>query len=202
MDYEVAAKTQWSVDQDYSELAFKVRHMMISHVKGIFRTFEGTIRTTAKDFTTAEIKLYITPSSIDTGVAKHDRHFKGSDFLDVKKQNKITFISKKIGKADPIGLHDLWGELTIKGITKNVQLKVHFGDVINDFSGTEKLGFNISGKVKRSDFGLLWTPTIETVSLLLSEYMTITFDLVLSNQTQKYSAIDFEMDTQEQLVAI
>jgi len=89
---------KWSIDQAHSEIAFKVRHLMIAHVKGSFKGFDASIYTTAKDFTTAIIDLWIDPSSITTGDVKRDEHLKGADFFDVKNHKEITFTSSTIEK--------------------------------------------------------------------------------------------------------
>ena len=84
-------KTKWSIDPAHSEISFKVRHLMIAHVKGAFKTFDASIYTTDKDFTTAEIDLWIDASSIETGDKKRDEHLKSVDFFDVKKHTQISF---------------------------------------------------------------------------------------------------------------
>ena len=91
---------------------------MIAHVKGAFKTFDASIYTTANDFTTAEIDLWIDASSITTGDAKRDEHLKSADFFDVQNHKQITFTSSTIGKPDQDGIHEVWGELTMKGIAK------------------------------------------------------------------------------------
>src|ERR1035437_6530636 len=152
---------KWSIDQVHSEIDFKVRHLMISNVKGSFKTFGASIYTTAKDFTTAEIDLSIDVSSLSTGDAKRDEHLQSADFFDVKNHKQITFTSNTIGRGTD-GNHELWGELTMKGITKNVKLKVQFGGILNDPWGNEKAGFTVNGKINRSDWGLNWNTALDT----------------------------------------
>ena len=103
---EVAEKTKWSIDQAHSEIGFRVRHLMIAHVNGSFKTFDASIYTTANDFLTAEIDLWIDASSISTGEAQRDKHLKSFEFFDVKRHKQLTFISSTIGKADPDGNHE------------------------------------------------------------------------------------------------
>ena len=130
-------KTKWSIDQAHSEIDFKVRHLMIAHVKGSFKTFDASVYTNAKDFTTAEIDLWIDTTSINTGDAKRDEHLKSLDFFDAQNHKQITFTSSTIGKSDQDGNHELWGELTMIGVTKNVKLNVQFGGIIKDPWGNE-----------------------------------------------------------------
>ena len=117
---DVFKQTKWSVDQSHSEIAFKVKHLMISHVKGSFKVFDANIYTMGKDFTTAKIELWIDASSIITADEKRDEHLKGADFFDVQKYKQITFVSSVIAKEEIEGNHQLSGDLTIKGITKKV----------------------------------------------------------------------------------
>jgi polyisoprenoid-binding protein YceI len=185
----VSTKTKWSVDQAHTEIAFKVRHLMIAHVKGSFKTFDASIYTNGKDFTTAEIDLWIDPSSINTGDAKRDEHLKSADFFDAQNHKQITFTSSTIGNLDSDGNHELWGELTMIGVTKNVKLNVQFGGIIKDPWGNEKSGFTVTGKINRSDWGLVWNATLETGGLMVSDEVTILCEVELINIGQK----DLEM---------
>lgn len=180
----IIAQTKWSMDQAHCEIGFRVRHLMIAYVKGTFKTFDASIYTTSKDFTTAEINLWIDPSSIDTGDTKRDEHLKSADFFDVNNHKQITFTSSTIGKPDTDGNQELWGELTMIGVTKNVKLNVQFGGIIKDPWGNEKTGFTISGKIKRSDWGLIWNATIETGGLMVSDEVTISCEVELINRGQ------------------
>src|ERR1022692_386850 len=123
-------ETKWSIDQSHTEIAFKVRHLMIAHVSGTFKKFDASIYTTGKDFSTAEIDMWIDPSSITTNDANRDEHLKGADFLDVENYKQITFISSTMGKFKTDSDHELWGELTIKGVSKAIKLDVRFGGIV------------------------------------------------------------------------
>jgi polyisoprenoid-binding protein YceI len=177
----VNGKTKWSIDQAHSDIEFKVRHLMIAHVKGAFKIFDASIYTDENDFTTAEIDLWIDASSISTGDEKRDEHLRSSDFFDVQTHKQITFTSSTIGKSDAEGNHELWGELTIKGITKNVKLNALYGGKMKDPWGNEKVGFTISGKINRSDWELIWNATLETGGLMVSEEVTISCEVELIN---------------------
>ncbi|MEI6682473.1 MAG: YceI family protein [Bacteroidota bacterium] len=181
----VTSKTRWSIDQAHSELAFKVRHLRITSVRGSFRTFDASIYTRGKDFTTAEIDLWIDASSISTGDAKRDEHLKSADFFDVETHKQISFTSISIGKTDKEGNHEMWGELTMRGITKNVMLMVQFGGIVNDPWGNEKAGFTVTGKVNRSDWGLVWTTAMEAGGIMVGEEVSITCEVELTNLGQE-----------------
>src|ERR1700744_5537557 len=128
----MAKDTKWSIDLAHTEVSFKLRHLMIAHVKGSFKTFDASIYTSDKDFTTAEIDLWIDPSSIYTGDEKRDEHLRSADFLDVKNHKQITFVSSSLTKVGTGDNYELWGELTMIGISKNIKLDVQFGGIQND----------------------------------------------------------------------
>ncbi len=172
---------KWSIDQAHTEIGFKVKHLMITNVKGSFKTFAGSIYTTVRDFTTAEIDFWIDPSSIETGDSKRDEHLKSKDFFEVEKYKEITFNSSTIGKANHDGIHELWGQLTMVGITKNVKLNVEFGGIVKDPWGNEKAGFTINGKINRADWGLVWNATIEAGGVLVSDEISILCEVELTN---------------------
>ena len=186
-------ETKWTIDPAHSEIAFKIRHLMIAHVKGIFKVFDASIYTTGKDFTTAEIDLWIDPSSINTGDEKRDDHLKHEDFFNVRKYNQISFTSSTIEKPDSEGIHELWGELTMKGITKQIKLDVEFGGIAHDPWGNEKAGFTVSGKINRSDWGLTWNTPVETGGFIVGEEVTISCDIELINAGEKGSIIHEEV---------
>jgi polyisoprenoid-binding protein YceI len=175
-------QTRWTLDQTHSLIGFRVKHLMIAHVRGTFKTFDADIYTTSKDFKTAEIDLWIDPSSIDTGDAKRDEHLKSVDFFDVNNHKEITFTSSTMGDADNIGNQELWGELTMLGITKNVKLIVQFGGTVKDSQGNEKAGFTVSGTINRSDWGLVWNATIENGGMLVSDEVFISCEVELINK--------------------
>jgi polyisoprenoid-binding protein YceI len=177
--------TKWSIDQAHSEITFKVKHLMIAHVKGSFKTFDASIYTEAKDFTTADIDLWIDASSINTNNEKRDEHLKSAEFFNVKNHKQIGFTSSTIGKADAEGNHELWGELTMIGITKNIKLNVQFGGIVNDPYGKEKAGFALTGKINRSDWGLTWNSTMEAGGLMVSDEVIISCEVELINEGMK-----------------
>jgi len=181
----VTTQTRWSIDQSHCEIAFKVRHLMIAHVKGTFKIFDASIYTNSTDFLTTEVDLWIDPASISTGDSKRDEHLKSPEFFDVDKHKQITFTSSTIGKPGPDGIQELWGELTIIGITKNVKLNVLFGGMVKDPWGNEKAGFTISGKINRSDWGLVWNANIETGGVMVADEVMISCEIELINKGQE-----------------
>ncbi len=181
----MSKETKWSIDPSHSEISFKVRHLMIAHVKGSFKSFDASIYTEGTDFTTADIDLWIDAASINTGDSTRDEHLKGPDFFDVANHKQLNFTSSTIGKPDKDGNHELWGELTIKGITKNVKLMVQFGGLVKDPWANEKAGFTLTGTINRTDWGLIWNSTLEAGGIMVSEEVTITCEVELINAGKK-----------------
>jgi polyisoprenoid-binding protein YceI len=188
----MAKEIRWSLDQTHSEVGFKVRHLMISNVKGKFETFDANIYTTDKDFSTAEIDFWIDATSINTGNEKRDEHLKSRDFLDVKNHKQITFNSSTIGAPDENGNHELWGELMIKGVSKNVKFIVQFGGTINDPWGKERAGFTVTGIIKRSDWDVVWNASLDSGGFMLGDELTISCDIELINEGEKGLKLELE----------
>ncbi len=193
-------QTKWSADQAHSEIGFKVRHLMIAHVKGTFAVFDGSIYTTGKDFTTAQIDLWIDAASLTTGNANRDEHLKAVDFFDTDLHKQITFISTTIEKTGHEGIYDMWGELTIKEVTKTIELQVEFGGIINDPWGKERAGFEINGKINRGDWGLVWNKVVETAGLMVSDEIAISCEVELINMGQKELIMELEPQADENCI--
>ena len=187
-------ETKWSIDHSHSTIEFKVKHLMIAHVKGTFKTFDASIYTFEKDFTTAEIDLWIDTASISTGDEKRDEHLKSADFFDVENHKQITFIASTMISRNEDENYELWGEMTIKGITQNVKLDVEFGGINTDPWGNEKAGFTISGLINRTDFGLVWNATIETGGFMISDEVKIICEIELVNLTKKDTKMVLEAE--------
>jgi polyisoprenoid-binding protein YceI len=180
---EEKTKTKWSIDPAHSEIAFKVKHLMITNVKGEFKEFYASVYTSGEDFMTSEIDFQIDPSSIDTGDTKRDEHLKSSDFFDVENFKQISFKGNKYEKADNERNYVLYGDLVIKGIKKQIKLDVEFGGVMKDPWGTEKAGFTVDGKISRKDWGLNWNAALEAGGVLVSDDVRISGEVQLVKQS-------------------
>jgi polyisoprenoid-binding protein YceI len=176
---EEKVKEKWVIDITHSEIGFMVRHLMISKVRGQFKQFDASIYTTGDDFMTSEIDCYIDAASVDTGNADRDVHVKAPDFFDVENHPQISFIGNSIESVDKDGSYELWGELTIKGISKRIKLDVEFGGVIKDPWGNEKAAFAINGTVNRKDFELNWNVPLDGGGLLVGEEVKIHAEIQL-----------------------
>ena len=162
--------TKWNLDTTHSEITFKVRHMMISNVKGAFNTFTAEVEAEDDTFKNAKVSATIQTDSIDTNNADRDTHLKSADFFNVEQNPTITFESSSLND-------DVTGHLTINGVTKPVQLEVEFGGINQDPWGNTKAGFTFEGKIKRSDFGLNWNAALETGGVLVSDEVKISGEL-------------------------
>jgi polyisoprenoid-binding protein YceI len=183
-------QTKWTIDQSHSEISFKVKHLMISNVKGAFKTFDASIYTIGKDFASAEVDLWIDAASITTGDSKRDEHLMGTDFFDVTNHKQITFTSSTMGKPDASGMTELWGELTMVGITNNIKLNVTFGGVVKDPWGNEKAGFSVTGKINRKDWELAWNTALEAGGVMVGEEISISCELELINSGKRDLAME------------
>lgn len=187
-------ETKWSIDQSHSTIEFKVRHLMIAHVKGSFKIFDASIYTFQKDFTTVEIDMWIDADSISTGDEKRDEHLKSIDFFDVDNHKQITFVASTMISREEDENYELWGEMTIKGITQNVKLNIEFGGIVTDPWGNEKAGFTITGMINRADFGLIWNATLETGGFMVSDEINISGEIELINLTKQETKMILETE--------
>lgn len=174
-------KTKWVLDPAHSELIFRVRHLMISNVKGEFQKFDVAIESDGADFNNANISVSIDAGSISTNNADRDAHLRNADFFDTENHQKITFESTELNKLDEDN-YQLKGLLTIKGTSKEVVLDVDFGGFVKDPYGNEKAGFSISGKFNRKDWGLNWNATLETGGLMVSDEVRLNAEIQIVKQ--------------------
>jgi polyisoprenoid-binding protein YceI len=167
------ATTKWVLDPTHSEVEFKIKHMMISTVTGNFKKFDATVETEGDDFTTAKVTFTVDVDSIDTKNEQRDGHLKSVDFFDTANFPEFKFVATKYENVDNDGSYEVYGDLTIRGITRNEKFDAEFGGVIKDPWGNTRAGITITGKINRKDFGLTWSGATETGSLIVSEEVKI-----------------------------
>ncbi|RZJ67814.1 MAG: polyisoprenoid-binding protein [Flavobacterium sp.] len=161
--------TFWEIDPAHSEIHFKIRHLVISTVTGAFRIFKGTLENDdPENFEDARIEATIDVYGIDTNETDRDEHLKSPEFFDADKFPEINFKSTSF-KHRTGDHYDLIGNLTLKGITKEVKLEVLFGGEAKDGFGIFRAGFEINGTFKRKDFGLVYDGITEGGGLVLGE---------------------------------
>ena len=161
--------TKWILDPSHSEVQFKVKHMMISNVSGEFTKFDASVETEGDDFQTAKVTFTVDVDSLTTKSEQRDGHLKSADFFDAGNFPQMKFVSTKYENIDNDGSYEVYGDLTIHGITKPVKLDAEFGGVIKDPWGSTRAGITVTGKINRKEFGLTWSGTTETGSLIVSD---------------------------------
>jgi polyisoprenoid-binding protein YceI len=179
METAVSTKTKWTIDPSHSEVGFKVKHLMIASVRGTFKEYDASIYTTGDDFNTAEVDFWVNPASIDTHDEKRDAHLRSADFFDVEQFKEINFKMDSCIKKKKEGEYELFGDLTIKGIKKQIKLDVEFAGIVKDPWGNQRAILNISGKINRKDWGLNWNAALETGGVLVSEDVWLNAELQL-----------------------
>lgn len=155
-------RTLWNFDTAHTNVDFTVTHMVISEVTGNFKKFSGKVYAKDETFVDADIEFVIDAASIFTNNDKRDAHLRNEDFFEVEKYPEIKFVStsfKKVKGKD----YELFGKLTMHGITKNINLDVRFNGVIDDPYGNRRASFKITGKLKRSDFKIGEGPAASTI---------------------------------------
>ena len=167
----------WSIDADHSNIQFKVRHLMVSNVKGVFGKVQGVITIDDNDITRSGANVTIDTASINTGVAKRDEHLRSADFFDVSKYPAMTFASKKVIKVSD-GKLKMVGDLTIHGITREVAFDVEGpSQEIKDPQGKMRRGASATTAINRKDFGLMWNKALETGGVVVGDEVTISLEV-------------------------
>lgn len=174
-----AVSTRWAIDTAHSEIHFKVKHMMVSTVTGAFNSFEGSVETENDDFEGADIRFSADVNSISTNNEQRDAHLKSDDFFNAEQFPKLSFQSVSFEKQAN-GDYLLTGDLTIRDITKQVELNVEYHGSAVDPYGNTKAGFEISGKINRKDFNLKWNAVTEAGSVVVSEEVRLVLNVQLT----------------------
>ena len=170
----VEGKTSWKLDPAHTSVEFSAKHMMITTVRGRITGVEGTVYTDEREPSKSSVEAVLKTASIDTGNEQRDQHLRSADFLDAEKFPEIEFKSTRIqGSADKFQLS---GNLTIRGITREVSLDVTFEGTGKDPWGGERAGFTATGKIDRRDFGLTWNQALETGGVLVSNEIKINIE--------------------------
>ncbi|MGA7830295.1 MAG: YceI family protein [Terracidiphilus sp.] len=172
-----SAVSTWKIDPSHSAAEFKVRHMMISYVKGKFSGLSGVLKLDENEYTHSTVEVSIPAASVSTVDDKLDAHLKEADFFDVEKFPTLTFRSTSIrylGDRD----YEVSGDLTIRGVTKSVTLSVdEVSEPSKDPWGNQRIGLSGSAKINRKDFGFVWNAPLEFGGVLVGDEVTITLDV-------------------------
>lgn len=167
----------WNIDPVHTTAEFKVRHMMITNVKGQFTGITGVLTLDEQDLTKSHVDTSIDAASINTREADRDTHLKSADFLDVEKFPTLTFSSSRITRTGDDEL-EVEGDLTIHGVTRKVVFEVEGPTPPGkDPWGNTRIGWTATTKINRKDFGLNWNAVLETGGILVGDDVTLTLDV-------------------------
>jgi polyisoprenoid-binding protein YceI len=172
-----AAATTWKIDPVHSVAEFKVKHLMIANVKGQFTGVSGTLSLDDSDLTLSRVEATIDAASINTREPQRDTHLKSPDFFDVEKYPTLSFKSSHVSRKSD-GELQVAGNLTIHGITRDVTFEVEGPTPPQkDPWGNTRVGLSATTKINRKDFGLTWSPVLETGGLMVGEEVTLTLEV-------------------------
>jgi len=164
--------TTWKIDPAHSEVSFKVKHLVISTVTGHFGAFDATVESEKEDFSDAKISFEADVASVNTKNEQRDGHLKSPDFFDADNHPKISFTSSSVKRVSDFELK-VTGNLTLRGVTKEVTLDVVYNGTVDGFGGARVAGFEIRTKLNRFDFGLQWNALTEAGGVVVSNEVKI-----------------------------
>ena len=171
----------YKIDPDHSDIMFKVKHLMISTVTGIFKKFDATLEVNEDDLTQAKATFEAEVDSVDTKNEQRDSHLKSDDFFNAEQFPKMTFKSTSIKKSGD-DEYRLIGDLTLRDITRPVELKVEYNGSTKDPWGQERMGFEVSGKINRREYGLKWSAVTEAGGLVVSDEVRLALNVEMIKQ--------------------
>jgi polyisoprenoid-binding protein YceI len=170
-----AEPARWNVDPEHSTVEFRVAHMLVSKTTGHFTEYQGFIDMDADAGTVKTIEATIKTASVNTNNGKRDTHLRNADFFDVEKYPTMTYRLKHYQKtADG---YQAVGELTLRGVTKDIMLTGNFNGVAKDPGGNLRAGFNAEGKLNRKDFGMVWSKTLDGGGVVVGDEVLIKLDI-------------------------
>jgi polyisoprenoid-binding protein YceI len=174
----------WQIDSAHSEVTFSVRHMMIAKVRGRFATFTGSVHFDEQNPAASTVDVKIDADSIDTKQDQRDGHLRSADFLDVANHPHLEFKSSRVEVLDDSHAN-VYGDLTIRGVTKPVVLEVEYQGQAKSPWGTTSAGFSAETKISRKEWGLNWNQPLETGGVLVGDEVTINIELEIVKQPEE-----------------
>ena len=179
--------TTWTIDSSHAEIGFAVRHLMIATVRGRFGAVSGTVTVDETNPRNSKIDVTVDVTSVDTRQEMRDNHLRSPDFFDVATYPTMHFVSKRID-GDIGGEFRVLGDLTIRGVTREVTLTANLEGRTKDPWGNERAGFSATGKINRHDFGLTWNQALESGGVMVGDEVKLTIDVELVHQVAATSA--------------
>ena len=181
MENVTTKKTIWAVDPLHSEIQFKVKHLVISTVTGSFGQYDASFSSEKEDFSDAEISFSADINSISTNNEQRDAHLKSDDFFNAEQYPKMTFKSDELRKTGE-GEYKLIGDLTIRDVTKTIELDVEYGGSMVDPYGQSKVGFEVTGIINRKEYGLKWNAVTEVGGAVVSDQVKLIVNIQFVKQ--------------------
>ena len=166
----------WMVDPDHSFVTFEVRHLVISKARGQFGDFTATVSFDEANLEKGSVEMVVQTKSIDTDNADRDKHLSSPEFLDVENHPTMTFKSKKIARGEGNSF-EIRGDLTIRGVTKEVTFECEFHGIAKDPWGNTKAGFSATTTINRQDFNVSWSKKLDTGGLVVGDDVKINLEL-------------------------
>ena len=177
----------WALDPQHCQVEFAVRHMMISTVRGRFGRVSGIVLMDPAELATASAEVSIDAASIDSGLAIRDDHLRSPEFLDVERYPVIGYRTAQVDLLRP-GIYAVQGELSIRGVTREVSLSVESAGLVTDPWGMQRAGFSATTRIRRTDFGLTWNAALETGGVAVGDEVRITLDVELLRDASSRAA--------------
>lgn len=174
-----AEKTLWKVDPSHSEVQFKVKHLVISTVTGNFTSYEGQVEAEGDDFESAKITFNADIDSISTNDEDRDAHLKGDDFFNAEEYPQLKFESSNFDKIGDNN-YKVTGDLSIRDVTKKIELDVVHGGTVEDHLGNIKAGFELNGAIDRKEFGLTFSPVTEKGTIVVGDKIKLLMNVQLA----------------------
>ncbi|MFG2870071.1 YceI family protein [Streptomyces sp. NPDC048338] len=177
VDPALAALTgDYTIDPAHSSIGFTVRHAMVTNVRGSFGEHEGTLSLDGSNPGASAASIDVTIASIDTGIADRDGHLKSGDFFDAEQFPLMSFRSTEAAQLGG-DKYRVTGDLTIKDVTRPLSIDLEFNGTATDVYGNERVGFEGSAEILRSDWGLTWNAALETGGVMVSDKVKLNFDI-------------------------
>src|SRR5579863_343851 len=174
---------RWEIDSSHSSVHFSVRHLVIAKVRGTFARWSGSVQVPDGDFSQATVSVTIDASSINTGVDQRDAHLKSPDFFDVAQYPELKFAGRRVEPRSEAEI-DVLGDLTIKGTTREVVLRVEQHGQAKDPWGNVRTAFTAKTSIDRKDFGLTWNQALETGGVMVGDRVDIEAEIEAVQQVE------------------
>ena len=176
---DTSAVSTWTIDPAHTNVEFAIRHLMVSNVRGHFGEVTGTIEIDERRPREPKVRASIPVATIDTRSEQRDAHLRSGDFFAVDAYPTIEFEGGRITAGDPHGAFTLTGQITIKGVTRDIELAVTTEGRGPDPWGNERLGYSATTKLDRKDFGLTWNQVLEAGGVTVGDAVKITINTEL-----------------------